>query len=119
MKLFLEKWIKKFYYALCGLKVGVLGDASIRLQVMIASFVGFFCIFLKLNFLEWLLVISVSLLVIVVEFINTCIEIIVDQLFTSYNETAKKIKDLSAAAVLITSFIAICVAIYIISIRFF
>jgi len=46
-------------------------------------------------------------LLLIVELLNTVIEEIMDQLMKEYDEGTKIIKDVSAAAVLITSFVVL------------
>ncbi len=63
-------------------------------------------IYYSLSLYEWLLILIVIHLVIAMEIINTALENVVDFVSLEYNKDAKKIKDMSAAAVLIISFLA-------------
>ena len=113
MKSFLKKIIHKFSYAFQGLIHGLMHDRSIQIQAVIGFVV--ICIGFYFHFCiqEWVIVISMILLVVASEFANSVIEEICDTLYPDYDERAKKIKDYAAAFVLLVSFIAAIVGIYI------
>lgn len=67
-----------------------------------------FGVALKINVTEWCICIILFGLVISLELVNTAIETVVDIAMPEKNEKAKKAKDISASAVLIS---AICSAI--------
>lgn len=58
---------------------------------------------LKISNIEWCICITLFGLVISLELVNTAIEIVVDIVMPDINEKAKKVKDISAAAVLISA----------------
>ncbi len=62
-----------------------------------------FGIVFKINITEWIICITLFGLVISLELINTAIEIVVDMITLEKNEKAKKAKDISASAVLISA----------------
>jgi diacylglycerol kinase len=66
-------------------------------------------VLLKLNFYEWIAVTFAIGFVISVEIINTVIENMADFVSPTKNDKIKKIKDLSAAAVLISSMTALTI----------
>ena len=102
MILFLKKAVRKFSYAFAGLLDGIHNDASIRLQfVLLAG------LLLHLSLIEWSIVLILVALVIAMEYINSAIETLTDVLFPNYDRRAKKIKDYSAAAVLVVSIVAL------------
>ena len=105
--------MKKFKDAFNGLKVG-LKHRSIVIQFVMAI-----CIFtagwiLKFTQAEWLAVIGMCALVISAEIFNTCIEMICDKICPDYDETIGKIKDLSAAGVLVCALFALLSALWIV-----
>ena len=57
--------------------------------------------------MEWALIIIAIGMVLVAECLNTAIEFLVDFVSPAYHEKAGKVKDLAAAAVLISSLIAV------------
>lgn len=103
---FLKRYINKFRYAFAGLFHGITHDHSIMLQCFIGVGVLAVCCFLPLTSMEWVLILLVIGLVIAFEFVNSAIETIVDMVCPDYNESAKKIKDYAAAAVLVVSLVA-------------
>lgn len=113
MKSFLKKFVRKFYFAFAGLFHGVVKDHSIRLQAMLAVVVLMVSACVSLSLMEWLCIIGMILLVLTMEFINSCVEQIVDVLFPDFDERAKHIKDYAAAAVLLVSMLAAMVGMYI------
>lgn len=114
MKSFPKRFARKFYYAFAGLFHGITKDHSIRLQACLGGIVIFVCLFLSMSVREWILILAMILLVLAVEFLNSCIEQIVDVLFPDYDQRAKIMKDYAAAAVLLVSGIAGLVGIYLI-----
>ena len=66
-------------------------------------------IFLRLNPLEWLILLLTTALVVILELINTSIEAIVDLVEPNIKNGAKIAKDISAAAVLISALMSIAV----------
>lgn len=114
MKSFLKKYVHKFRYAFQGLFHGLCYDHSILLQALIGAVVIVWCLFLSLSWLEWTIILSMILLVLAAEFVNSTIEELCDVLFPAYDPRAKKIKDYAAAAVLLISGIAAMSGLYII-----
>lgn len=105
--------MKKFLDAFRGLKIG-LSDRSIRIQCLLGC-----CIItagLMLGFApgEWLAVIILVGMVIAAEMFNTCIEMLCDKICPEFNETIGKIKDLSAAGVLVCAISALFAALVIV-----
>ena len=111
---FLKKYALKFRYAFAGLFHGITHDHSIALQCILAVLVMVVCCFLKLSKMEWICIVVMIALVIAFEFMNSAIETIVDFVCPQYHESAKKIKDYAAAAVLVVSISAAVVGVIII-----
>ena len=74
---------------------------------VIASFV------LKISKIEWIIVILLINFVLILEMINTAFEKTVDLYTTSYNETAKAIKDVAGGAVLVMSMFSLVIGLII------
>lgn len=119
MKSFLKRTIAKFKYSFQGLVHGLSYDKSIQIQGCIGLAVVLFCLFLSLKGYEWVLILSMILLVLAAEFINSTVEALCDKLYPTYHKEAKKIKDYAAAAVLLISMIAALVAILVIGGKLF
>jgi undecaprenol kinase/diacylglycerol kinase (ATP) len=79
-------------------------NAVIHLFVAIAAIV--FGIWLSISRLEWIIIICMIGLVFMAELFNTAIEKLGDSITRENNEMMKKVKDLSAAAVLIVALTA-------------
>lgn len=114
----LKKCINKFYYAFSGLFHGLLHDRSISIQAGLGVVVIVVCCFLPLKLWEWIVIISLILLVIAMEFLNSVIEHIVDFVSPEIRPEAKLMKDYGAAMVLIVSMIAAIVGCYIVGGKF-
>ena len=94
---------EKFGPAFSGLIDLIRTEGSVRLQIVIAILALLGGVMLNFTYYELLVVMCLALLVITLECCNTVIEWIVDSNFSSYNETAKRIKDGAAAMVLVGS----------------
>lgn len=68
--------------------------------IFLSVAVGFF---LDIKYHEWLIILSLSMLGLIIETINTAIEKVGDAVDLNYNENIKIAKDVSAAAMLIYS----------------
>jgi diacylglycerol kinase len=96
--------INSFKYAFEGLINAIFTEPNFRIQLLIVAFSIVLGKIYKITKIEWsILVLSLGLLL-VVELINTVIEEIMDRFMKEYDNGVKIIKDLSAAAVLVTAF---------------
>jgi diacylglycerol kinase (ATP) len=109
----MKKFIKGFSYAWNGLIYAFSTQINFKFHV----FAGFLAIclglYINLNYAEWLWISSAILIVLIVELLNTAIEILVNLVSPEYNPKAGIVKDISAAAVLITAFFAMVVGLFI------
>jgi diacylglycerol kinase len=103
------KRLKNFSYAFNGLKILFREEHNSRIHFVAIVAVIIFAIIFDLNVYEWVAIIFSSGLVITAEIINTAIENIADFISPEKNEKIKVIKDLSAAAVLISALTALCI----------
>jgi diacylglycerol kinase len=76
-------------------------DASVMLQAFFGLIVLILGLIFRLNRQEWLWIGLSITLVIVGEVFNSCIERTVDYISLERNESARKIKDMAAAGVLL------------------
>lgn len=114
-KFSIVKRIKSFVYAFNGLRILFKEEHNSRIHLFATVIVIIAAILFDLNSYEWVAIAFSIGLVITVEIINTAIENIADFLTIEKNEKIKKIKDLSAAAVLISAITAISIALIIFS----
>ena len=104
-----HKNVQSVRYALHGLKIAWQEELSFRIQVvamMLALALGYFC---EISSVEWLFLLLAIGVVLSAEVFNTALEELCDKYKTDPDPHIGKIKDLAAAAVLITSFVAIIV----------
>lgn len=102
--------MKKFLDAFSGLKLA-LSHKAVVIQVVLGIMAVIGGIIIKLDYYEWLAFIICITLVIFSEVFNTSIEKIGDYLNIEKDEKIKIIKDLSSAAVLVSSIGALVVCI--------
>ena len=94
--------MKKFLDAFNGLKLALSHRAVlIQCTLGVCALIG--GLIIRLDFYEWLAFVICIALVIMCEIFNTVVEKIGDYLNSEYDERIKAIKDLSSAAVLVSS----------------
>lgn len=109
-KISISQISQSFSDAFQGVKYAYRSQPNIKIHFLITIPVIFFGILLEINLIEWCLLTLAIGLVLVSELINTAIELSVDFIGADINEKTRKIKDLSAAAVLIATLISIIIA---------
>jgi undecaprenol kinase/diacylglycerol kinase (ATP) len=102
------KRLKSLIFAFNGLKILVQEEHNSWIHIVITICVVLVGFLLHISLMEWVAVVLCIGLVIGLELINSAIENIADFVSPQKNEIIRKVKDLSAAAVLIA---AICSAI--------
>lgn len=106
-----RKVIKKFSHAFKGIALSFKEEGSLIVHTIVAAIVIATGLWLELDMLNWAILIFAIGLVITVEIVNTGLENLVDLFEFKYNQKAGKIKDIGAAATLISTFAAIAVGI--------
>ena len=99
--------LKSFTFALNGLKVLILEEHNARIHLVAALFVIIAGVLLELSNVEWIAIIFAIGLVFTLETINSAIENLADFVSPEKNDQIKKVKDLSAGAVLIGAITAL------------
>lgn len=107
-------FLEKFKYAIVGIVTGLKEDRSIRIQFLFGLLAVIASYFFITTMIGWIILFATITLVIAFEYLNSAIEEIVNFISPDYHKVAKKIKDLSAGAVLIVSIFALFVGICII-----
>lgn len=103
----LQQRINSFRHAICGLYVLFKNEANAKIH-LVAGIIAFTMAFvLKVSSIEWLFIIVTSAAVLFAEAINTSIEYLADEVCAEANIQIGKIKDIAAAAVLITAIAAL------------
>lgn len=108
-----KNFIEALKNALNGIVVAFKTESNIKIDFVATILVIIACIIIKVTYLELLAIVLTIGLVLFAEMFNSVAENIVDMITEEYNEKAKIIKDISAGAVLITSIVAVLVAVII------
>jgi undecaprenol kinase/diacylglycerol kinase (ATP) len=98
-----KKLYLSFKYAFEGLKVVFFEEQSFRIQLVIAAIVLAAMFFLHLHYFAKAIVVLAIVVVLGLEILNTQIERTLNFLYPKQHAQVKKIKDLAAAAVLVST----------------
>ncbi len=105
----LRKWIKSANHAIEGILHAAKTQRHMRYHLYIAVIILLLSFSLGIGWIDFTVLVVLSIIVISIEMINTAIESITDVLFKEYDPRAKAIKDISAGAVLITAMGAVVI----------
>lgn len=98
--------------AISGIRYLIIDERNFRFHISASIIVIILAWILKIRTYQFLWLVLAILLVILAELINTLIERIIDLIVgNKFNLLAKKIKDIAAGGVLITSFIAVIIGV--------
>ncbi len=112
MSLLPQVW-RRFVCAWNGVKAAYRAEQSFRIQLTVAGAVSLAGLIVGLSQTEWLFIVTAIGLVLSLELLNTMIEKTLDLLHPTQHERVKFIKDVSAAAVLISSLASVIVGLII------
>ncbi len=99
----LRKWIQSANHAVEGILHAAKTQRHMRYHLYSAMLVLIVSFVLGISWTEFVVLVTLAIVVISVEMLNTAIETITDILFKEYDQRAKVIKDTAAGAVLITA----------------
>jgi len=99
----LRKWIISANHAIEGILHAAKTQRHMRYHLYAAMLLLIVSFVVGVSGTEFVVLITLAILVISVEMLNTAVEIITDILFKEYDQRAKIIKDTAAGAVLITA----------------
>jgi len=105
--------LKSFYYAGAGLMRFFRQEHNARIHLAAAIVVSILAWWLKVSHMEAVALVVVIGLVWVTEILNTCLEKAMDFITREQHPEIKIIKDLAAGAVLIATFTAVIVGLFI------
>lgn len=108
-----SKFFRSFSYALRGIGTVFKEEFNARVHLLAALVVVVLGFVLKVSSWEWIILILVMGGVFTMELINTSIEKLADLYSSEFNPKIKKIKDLSAGAVLVASITALLIGLII------
>jgi diacylglycerol kinase (ATP) len=109
VKFSLRSRLLSFNFACNGVLSLLKNEHNSRIHLVAAFAAIVLGIILKINSLEWCLIILVIGIVFLSELLNSAIEILADLINPEWSEGIKKVKDYSAAAVLISAIVSISV----------
>ncbi|MFZ6036392.1 MAG: diacylglycerol kinase family protein [Patescibacteria group bacterium] len=109
----IRKLVKSFRFAFRGFWYVVRNEQNIRLHLLASLLVIILMVYVQVALWQAIILILVMMLVLVLELINTIFEKMVDILRPRIHYYAEVIKDVMAAAVLVTSIGAVVVGILI------
>ncbi|MBG9983199.1 diacylglycerol kinase family protein [Aerococcaceae bacterium DSM 111020] len=110
---YIKRTIRTFACAWNGIIHAVKNERNLRFHLLMTVIVALFSWLMKVNAVEWMLLILVIGGVITAELINTAIETTVNLVTEDYHLLAKLAKDVSAGAVLITAIVAVTIGLII------
>ena len=99
------RFLRSFLFALRGLKDCLLHEKNFRIQFAIALLTAVAGFFFTISYLEWLAILICFAIILSLEIINSAIEKLCDLVDSTFNTSVKRIKDMAAAAVLISAII--------------
>lgn len=109
----MRKFLKSFVYSFKGLRYAIKTQLSYQIEAVAALLTLLLGFYLKLNLEEWLWISLSIALVLILELINTAIEVLVDLVSPQQQPKAGVIKDVASAAVLIGALFSLIVACFI------
>jgi rRNA maturation RNase YbeY len=98
-----------FGNAVKGFLTALKSERNLRIHLFISALAILLGLILQIALTEWSLLMLVISIVLMAEFFNTSLEYLVDFSSPEKNELARKVKDISAAAVLIVSIAALLI----------
>ena len=110
-KFSLKERLASFKHAFAGLKSLLFFEHNSRIHIIAAILAISLSIVLKISLIEWLIIVLVIGLVFVTELLNSAIENLADEVCQNFNERIKRVKDHGAAAVLVSSIVALVVGV--------
>lgn len=107
--------------SLKGLKDAIQKEEAFRVEIILSLFLVPTAFIVATNYVQLLLLILSLLLVLIVELLNTGIEIVVDRIGSEYHELSGRAKDIGSAAVFLSmlTFIIVWGTIIVVNYRFF
>ena len=104
--------VKSFKYAIDGIKESFQSEKNMKAHSILMFLAILLGLVLKLSSVEWAILIITIGLVLILEFINTSLEQIVDIVSPEKQEKARIAKDVAAAGVLISAIVAVLIGIF-------
>ncbi len=107
------KYKKKFADAFRGLHVLLMTTSNLPIYIIISLLVVFAGFYFCISYFEWTAIVFAIGLVFISEAFNTAFEIDIDLTSPEYHPYARDVKDVAAAAVLLSAFMAVIIGLII------
>jgi undecaprenol kinase len=109
----ISRLLKSYSYAIRGLFKTFREEQNLKIQTIASLVVLILGIYFSISRIEWAILVLVVCLVLTAEIANSAIERVTDVLKPRINTYIKEIKDIMAAAVLLSSIAAIIIGVII------
>lgn len=107
------KLLKSFGFAWAGIVTAIKEQKNLRIHLVAMLLVIVSAVYFQVEIWEWCALMLCCALVLVTETINTAIEYLTNIASPQWQETAGKVKDIAAAAVLVSAFFSAVIAVLI------
>ena len=108
------RFLQSLKYAINGGKIAFIEERNFRYHCLLGVFAVIVSIYFKISLGEWLWITFAIFQVLMMEMLNTIAENLVDMYtLRNYHPLGKKVKDMGATVVLLSSIFAMVVAAYI------
>lgn len=104
--------IRSFKFAFSGIKEAFKSERNMRIHMILMFLAILLGFIFKLTLIEWAILTATIGMVLMMEFINTSLEQIVDIVSPQIQEKAKIAKDVAAAGVLISAIVAVLIGVF-------
>ena len=105
---------KSVMYALNGVRLAFRSQRNFRKHIVIALFTFAIAFLLRVEIIEFCIILFANMLVLIVEMINSVIEFVIDAYYKNkWAKLAKLSKDIAAGAVLLSAVTSACVSLLI------
>ncbi len=109
----MNKILRSFLFAFKGLAYAFKTQINFKIHCFFIIAVFVLGLYIQLNLSDWLWLSLAVALVVILELLNTAIEVLIDLVYPEQNYKAGAIKDLAAAAVLVASLFALVIGLII------
>ncbi|HHF3094382.1 TPA: diacylglycerol kinase [Vibrio diabolicus] len=114
----LKRIVKATGYSIQGLKAAFKHEAAIRQELALLSIAVILAWLVDVGMVERILMIGVVVLVLIVELVNSAIEVVVDRIGIERHELSGRAKDIGSAAVMVALAFAGFTWLYILASRY-
>lgn len=108
-----KRLVKSFHFAGKGLKKVWQTEKNFRIHSLVALLVIILAVYIGVQSFDYLILLIVIALVLILEILNSSLERLVDMLSPSTHHFVKEIKDMLAAAVLLSAILSVVVGVVI------